>query len=417
MKLPKKRWIILGLILIPIIGFTTYSAVHEELPKVQTDKVLKKKLVSKVSASGKIQPVEEVEISAYVSAEVTKLYVQEGESVAKGDLLVELDSTRYKAGRDQAVAGLYSAQSRLKQAEAQLLQSNRAFERTQELFKKELVGKEALETAETTFLVNKAQVAAAKDMVNESMAALRLTKDELSKTAMKSPIDGVVSRLNKEVGEMAMGSQFTRDIIMTVADLSKMETVVEVDENDVVDIRIGNEAELEVDALPREKFKGRVTKIATSATVNALGTAEETTNFEVTVQVEDDVSKLRPGMSATADIIVSEKEDVLTLPIQCITMRDIERAMKQAAGEEVSSLRKNNDALKEVVFKVDGNTAHLSEVKTGISSDTEIEIESGVEEGQEVICGPYKTLHKEMAEGQSVEVDNTDSAGKEEEEK
>jgi HlyD family secretion protein len=407
MKLPKKRWLFLIVVIITVIGFVVYSSMHEELSTVQTDKVLKQKIVQQVSASGKVHPVEKVDISAYVSAEVTKLYVEEGQQVEKGQMLVELDSTRYRANRDQARAARLSAQAQQRVTEAQLLQSERILARTKELRKKDLVGEQELETAETAYKINKASLEAAKDGVRQAQAALRLAKDDLAKTTLNAPINGTISRLEKEVGEVVLGSQLTRDIIMTVADLSTMEVVVEVDENDVVDISLGDSAEIEVDAIPKEKFIGKVSKIGTSALIKGLGTVEASTNFEVTILVEDDVARLRPGMSATADIIVEEHEDTLSLPIQCVTMRDLEREKKKAEGGEVSLFRKAAaDALKEVVFVYADGEVHVTEVKSGISSDTELEIVEGIEEGTVVVCGPYKTLHKELAEGQRVEVDN-----------
>ena len=405
MKLPKKRWILLGVVVVLVVAMVAYSAIQEELSTVQTDTTIRKDLVQKVSASGKIKPVDEVDISAYVSAEVTKLYVTIGQKVKKGQLLVELDSTRYRANRDQARAALYGAKAQKRLTEAQLLQSERILKRTKELFKKDLVGEQELETAETGYKMNLATLESANDAIGQAEAVLRLARDDLSKTTLTAPIDGKISRLEKEVGEIVMGSQLTRDIIMTVADLSKMEVVVEVDENDVVDIALDDMAEVEVDAIPKTKFAGKVTDIAISPMIQGFGSQEETTNFEVSILIEDDVSRLRPGMSATADIIVDTRQQVLTLPIQCVTMRNLDMLKKKEAGEEVSQFRNpGEDALKEVVFKFDGSAVHLAEVKTGISSDTEIELTEGVDEGEKVVCGPYKILNKELTDGQQVEV-------------
>ena len=405
MKLPKKRWWILAILVLALIVYIVYASVHEELPKVQTDRVITKDLVQRVSASGKVQPVDQVDISAYVSAEVTKLYVEEGQEVTKGQLLVELDSTRYRANRDQALAGLYGARAQQRLTQAQLVQSENILNRTKELFKKQLVGEQELETAETSYKVNLASSEASKDGIRQAQAALRLARDDLAKTTLVAPIDGKISRLEKEVGEIVMGSQLTRDIIMTVADLARMEVVVEVDENDVVDVQMDDAAQIEVDALPKTKFSGKVTEIAISPKIQGLGTLEETTNFEVSVQILDDVSKLRPGMSATADIDVESRQQVLTLPIQCLTMRDVEAARNASEGGQVSQFRQGGkDALKEVVFKFDGTSLTMTEVQTGISSDTEIEIVTGLQEGDEIVCGPYKTVNKILRDGQKVQV-------------
>ena len=404
-KLPKKRWLIIGAIVVGIIGYITYSALHEEPVKVQTDKVIRKELIQKVSAPGKIQPVEEVEISAFVSAEIMKLHVKEGDDVEKGQRLVDLDSTRYRAALDQVRAGLYSAKAQHRLAKARTLQTERLLARTRKLFDKELVGQQELEDVETAHKVNIATFEAAADEISRAKATLRLARDEVAKTSLSSPITGKISRLDKEVGEIVMGSNFTRDVIMKVANLSEMELIVEVDENDVVDIELNDEVEVDVDALPHETFNGKVTEISISPILSAMGSQEEATNFEVTVLLTGDMSKLRPGMNATANIIVDRKEDVLTLPIQCITMRDIELAEKIASGEVVSNLRaKSKDALKEVVFVFNAPKVLMTKVKTGISSDVEIELVEGIEEGTEVVCGPYKILHKQLTDGQTVEV-------------
>jgi HlyD family secretion protein len=415
MKRSKTRRVLLGIVfllalvilgyMLYLIGMGVYHMIYGTPISVQVDSVLKKELVQKVSAPGKVQPVEEVSISAYVSAEITKLFVAEGDEVKKGDILVELDSTRYRATLDQAKASLYSAKAQKRLAKARHQQTERLLVRTKELYEKELVGKQELEDAETALQINLASLEAASDGIGQAQAMLRLASDDVSKATLSAPITGKISRLEKEVGEIVMGSQLTRDIIMTVANLAEMEVVVEVDENDVVDISLKDEAEIEVDALPDDIFKGHVTKISISPKISRLGSQEETTNFEVTVLLDTEVGKLRPGMNATANIVVEKQADALSLPIQCVTMRDVEMLRAVEAEEDVSTLRgRGKDALKEVVFLYEGETVTFVEVKTGISSDTEIEMVEGVEEGQQVVCGPYKILHKELTNNQWVEV-------------
>lgn len=415
MKLPKKRWLIIVPVVLIIAALIIYSIFYEEPVKVQVDKVMQKSITQSVSAPGKIQPVEEVDISAYVSAEITNLFVSEGEEVKKGQVLAELDSTRYKATFDQVRATLLSAKSQVRMAEAKTLQSKRNLERIEQLYKKNLVGKQELEDSQTLHEINLATLAATKDDIKKANAALRSAKDDVVKTTLSAPIAGKISRLPKEVGEIVMGSQLTRDVIMTVADLSAMEVVAEVDENDVVDIKEGNKTEVEIDAFPDNKFEGQVTDIAISPKIKNIGSQEETTNFEVTILLTGDVSFLRPGMNATASILVESREDVLTLPIQCVTMRDVEYERKKASGEEISQFRKpGKDALKEVVYSLEDSTVKMIEVKTGISSDTEIEITEGLQVDEKVICGPYKILHKELMDGQKVEVGQEEKEGEKE---
>ncbi|MCB1009386.1 MAG: efflux RND transporter periplasmic adaptor subunit, partial [Acidobacteria bacterium] len=212
---------------------------------------------------------------------------------------------------------------------------------------------------------------------------------------------GTVIAMNKEVGEIAMGSQLTRDVIMTVADMSAMELVVDVDEADVPDVKLHQAAEVEVDAFPNEKFKGVVTAISKSPKVEGVGTQTEATEFEVTVTLTDDIEKLLPGMSATAKITTDTREQVLAVPIQCLTMRDPNADPKKSVEQ---TLVKD---LKDVVFKVKDGRARMAQVTTGISSDFEMEIEGTLGEGEQVVCGPYQVLNKELRDGDLLEIDES----------
>ncbi|MCZ7582319.1 MAG: efflux RND transporter periplasmic adaptor subunit [Deltaproteobacteria bacterium] len=286
----------------------------------------------------------------------------------KGDLLAKLDSTRYRANRDQAYAAQKAAASQVEMVRANLEQARRTYDRTVKLHQQELVSDEALENARTQVEALEAQLQSAVDDVGRAGANLRLTSDDVSKTVLRAPIDGIIISLKKEIGEIVMGSQLTRDVIMTVADMSKMEIVVEVDENDVPDLRLGQTARITVDAFPDQKFEGTVTQIANSAKVVGFGTQEETTSFDVTVTLRGDVSAIRPGMSATADIETATHDDVLAVPIQCLTMRDPE------ADPEKDLAHVRSDKLKDVVFKVADNRSALAVVTTGIASEFDMEI-------------------------------------------
>jgi len=392
----KKKWIflIIGVVVLAAVaGLITYSALSEKPVIVNTQKVEKKTVVQTVQASGKIEPVQKVEISAYVSAEIVDLPVKEGQVVKKGDLLCVLDSTRYRAGRDQILAARNAAASQAQLALANLDQAQRTYDRTIQLAKQDLVSHEEMELTETKLDVAKAAYDSAKNQVEQSAANLRVAGDDLEKTVLRSPLDGIIISLPKENGEIVMGSTFTRDTIMTVADMSTLQTVVEVDENDVRDVRLGQESEISVDAFPKEKFHGIVTEIANSAKVKGIGTQEETTSFDVTITLTGDVSQIRPGMSSTAHITTATHEDVLAVPLQCLTMRDPDADPKKP----ISMVRA--DKLKEVVYKVADKRARMMPVKTGVSSEFDMEIEGdGVQEGLEIVCGPYKTLNKELKE-------------------
>ncbi|MBZ0273172.1 efflux RND transporter periplasmic adaptor subunit [bacterium] len=398
----KRVFLILGIVVAAaVIGLIVYSAMTEDALEVTTRKIERKKIVQTVQATGKVEPVEKVEISAYVSAEITRLPVKEGDHVKKGDLLVALDSTRYAASRDQFAAMQSAAKAQVEQMRASLDQSRRTYKRTEQLAAQDLVSSEELERARTAVEVQEAQLAAARDQVRQAAANLRVAGDELSKSVLRSPIDGMIIALNKKVGEIVLGSQFTRDIIMTVADMSAMETVVEVDENDVPNVSLGQEARIEIDALPAREFTGKVVEIATSAKVAMLGTQEETTNFDVTIRLDEGegFADIRPGMSATANIVTDTEEDALAAPIQCVTMRDPDAP----EDKPLSQIRASD--LEDVVFRVSEQRAKVLPVKTGISSEFDIVLTgAGIAEGDELICGPYKTLNRELKNNDLVEI-------------
>ncbi len=409
----KKILIIVGiLVVIGIIVAVVVSSMSEDAIKVNTRKIERKTIVQSVTASGKIQPVLKVDISAYVSGEIVELPVEEGQEVKKGDLLCSLDSKRYAASRDKLVAAKTAAGSQVKVARANLEKAKRDYARALKLHDKDLVSDEFLESAQTQLDVMSGTLKAAKDQLAQADAGLRLAGDELAKTVLQSPIGGVIISLKKEAGEIVMGSQLTRDIIMTVADLSAMELVVDVDENDIPDVKIGQDVDIDVDAFPKEKFKGTVTAIGKSAQVSrSYGSDDqETANYEVTVRLTGDIVKLLPGMSATAQIKTAEQADALAVPIQCLTMRDPEADPKTPPSQA------NADKLKDVVFKVIDGRATMTVMETGISSEFDMEVTGDLAAGDEIVCGPYKILNKTLADGDLLEMgEGKDEEGEESE--
>lgn len=404
-----------GIVLVGAVVFFNLRRGRGDETEVQTEKARRSDVIQTVSGSGKVKPVIEVKISANVSAEIVKLHVQEGEAVKKGQVLVELDRTRYLAALDRA-------RSAVKSAEANLLKARSDYQRAQELFARSLFSQAELEG-------EKASLTLAESSVEESRAALNQAQDDLSKTTLTAPIDGTVIQLNKEVGEIALGSQFTSDVIMTVGDLSEMEMIAQIDENDVVLIDVGDQAKLEVDALPDHSLPCAVTKIANSATTTGRGTQEEITNFDVTVKISENHPKLRPGMSATVDIQTDIRPNALNIPLQCVTVRPksdlkdttlayIESRAARKEREEKSKVREissNEDAQKEpaaaakkdlieVAFVVREGKAVMVPVITGISDDTHVEVLSGLQENDEVITGPYRILSRLLKDGDRVKV-------------
>lgn len=382
----KKKAVFIGIggclvILVIILNLTRSS---QPAVKVQAEEVKRKDISSKVTASGRIQPETMVKISANIPARIISLPVKEGQAVEKGQLLVLLDKTRYVANVERARSSLNSAISNLKKVEGD-------YKRAKKLYGKEL-------TSESEMELLKAQYATAKSGVEQGRASLKEAEDDLSKCTITSPISGLITRLNKEEGEMVLGAQFQEDVIMVVADLTRIEAQVDVDETDVVDVKPGQEAEIEVDALPDTVLHGQVKEISNTATTTGYGTQEEVTNFRVKITLLDPHPSLRPGMSATVDIITAHHPDSLSVPIQAVVMRP---PLKEEKDDSLSSKKKVKPV--EVVFVVEDGVAHQRQVKTGISSETDMEILDGLKEGDKVVTGGYRTL-RDLKDGDKVKI-------------
>lgn len=377
---------------------------------VQVEKVKRGTIIHLVSGTGKIQPEVDVKISANVAARIIDLRADDGDRVQKGQILVQLDRTRYEAAVTQAKAGLSSAQANLRQAKASLDNALTALNRVKKLFKQGLASQEQLDQAKTKYEVQRSSYDAARDQVVQAKARLEQARDDLNKTTIRSPIDGVVIQRNKEVGEIALGSQFKEDVILRVADLSQMEVQTEIDENDVVDVARGDTATLTIDAFPDTSFTGVVTEIAHTPIVRGMGTQEEITNFQVKIAILDSIPKLRPGMSSTVDIQTEKHKNVLIVPIQAVTVREISQIPQLKEKADTTKTAKNEKAskkMREVVFVVKDGVAHIRPVKTGISSDTDIEIQEGVKEGEKVVVGSFRALSKELRDGVHVKIEKS----------
>jgi HlyD family secretion protein len=383
-----------------------------------------------VNGSGVIQPEVEVKISATISAWITDITVEEGDYVTKGQHLISLDEKQVRATYNQARSSVKSARASLMQIKAQK-------ERTVSLYANDLISQQELESIT-------AQHQLAASQLEQALAGLSSQEDQLSKTRIVAPQSGTVAKITKEVGEMALGSMFQADVLMIVADLSRMEVLVDVNENDVVSVAVGDTAEIEIDAFQDTVFYGVVSEIAHIAETQALGTQEQVTNFEVKVQMLNIPENIRPGMSATADIITDVKEDVLAIPIQCLTVRqegwEEEAEKKQNRGRK-SKAKKSDDSeestddkkkkeMIEVVFVISDNADNSNEkddnskrrerplkkgekyaivrpVKVGISSEDHYEILNGLEEGDEIVTGSYKAISRDLKHMTVVEVEGS----------
>ena len=395
--------IIILLIAVAVIAVLVVGNMKKKSGKtvnIEVGQVKREKIVQKINASGTLAPVVQVKKSSKVSARIISIMVKEGDRVKTGDLLVELDRKRYEAAYDQAYSALQSSKANYKKVKNEL-------KRTEELFKNDLASAAELE-------VVKASAEIAESQVDQSEAYLSQAKDDLDQTRILSPMAGIVTRLNKEVGEMAVGSTFQEDVIIEISDMSKMEVLVNIDETDIVDVEIGDTTEIEIDAIPDTLFKGTVSEIAHSATIKNQGTQEQVTSFEVKIAVIGQDKRFRPGMSATVDIITDTKDDALTIPIQSLTVRND----KKEEDEEKEVEKKDKEKQREVVYAVkntvndgkieDAGKGELialeKEVKVGISSDTHFEVLSGLEEGDYIVTGSYKAISKELNDSSMVEI-------------
>ncbi len=394
----KKLFIIIGVVVvIAVFIIINMKKGRGGEISVQIEKVERGDITQVVSASGKIQPEKQVKISANVSSEIIGIFVKEGDMVEKGQLLVELDRTKYKSAVERAKSNKKAGQASLKKAEND-------FQRANDLFNQKLSSKAELENAE-------ANLKLAESQLEQAIAGLEQTEDDLEKTRLFSPFNGTVTIINKEVGEIALGSMFQADVIMVVADLSRMEVLAEIDENDIPLVEIGDTTDIEIDAIPDTTFIGIISEMALTGTTMGRGTQEEITNFKVKIAVVDKIEKLRPGMSSTVDIRTESRRNILQIPIQSVTVRapkeiptdENEKKSTDESGDKASKTGEK-DEMVEVVFVVKDGVAKIVPVETGISSDTDIEIKKGLEEGQQVVTGSYRVLTKTLKDGSFVKV-------------
>lgn len=411
-KSKKKLFIFggLGLLLVVVILLVVFGGGKEEIVIVQTEKVEKRNLTQVVSATGKINPVYQVKISAEATGEIVDLPVKEGDVVRKGQLLLRIKPDNYEAQKNSAEARLSQSIASLSSTKAQLDKVESDYKRVQELALKKLASDAELENSKSTYLQTLGSYESMKSGVSQAEAALRESIVNLNKTMVYAPMNGTISKRSIDLSERVLGSGFSPGTeMLTVADLSKMEATVNVDENDVVLITVGDTAKVNVDAFSEKTFKGIVTQIGNSAVTRGLGTQDEVVNFEVKILILDAGNNIRPGMSCDADIETEKKQNVITVPIQSVTARvdkiemNEQKSDDQSAEAEITKKEKSNKP-KEVIFVVKDNKAKMVEVKTGISDDTYIEVISGLNGDEDVVSGPYRAISKELEEGSKVSI-------------
>jgi HlyD family secretion protein len=413
-------FIVLGIVALLLVIFIVKKIRGgSAISTVETAKVTRQTIIETVNASGKVQPEKEVKISADISGEIIELKVKEGDKVKKGALLVRIKPDQYQSAVEKAralvnnsKAALANSQAALAQANANLEKAKLIFERNKKLFDQKAISLADYQNIEADYKVAKAQAEAGEQSVKgarytlqSTQASLKDAEDALVKTAVYSPIDGIISKLNVELGERVVGTaQMAGTEMMRVADLGNMQVQVEVNENDIVRLKLNDTADIDIDAYRGENFKGIVTEIANSAESSALG-VEKVTNFIVKVKIlESSYKKLlgadksiptpfRPGMTANVTIHTKTVTGVLAVPILAVTTRTDKGTVDTSAHNKGS----------EVVFLFNNGTAKTKKVVTGIQDDTYIQVISGLTEGEEVISGPYRVVSKELKDEDKIE--------------
>jgi len=414
-----------GLILLLIVG-SIISGGREPAIPVTTDKASRRSIIETVSATGKVQPETEVKISPEVAGEIIELPVEDGKEVKKGQLILKIRPDSYQALFDQQQAAISTAESVSGQQKAAMEKADQDLKQAEDLFQKKLISQTEMLAAQTTYDAAKSMYQSGLHNIEGAKASSSQARDQLSKTTIYSPLDGVITVLNSKLGERVVATnQFAGTEVMRVADLNHMQAVVDVNENDVVHVKLGDSAKVSIDAYGDRKFNGTVEQIANTGKTTGTGTQEEVTNFEVKIRLDDHNMRLRPGLSCTADIQTNMVQDVVAVPMQSVTIRtgdsslspeEIEQKKKIADAKEKAdnnaqvenerlakqAEKEERETLKKVVFLKDGGKAKMVQVTTGIADDANIEIKTGVKPGDEVISGSYSAISRKLKDGAKV---------------
>jgi HlyD family secretion protein len=429
-KSRRTRYIVIGVVLL-LVGWLITSIVlgkREKPLPVTTEKAVRKTIIQTVSATGKIQPETEVKISPEVAGEIIELPVVDGMQVKKGDLLLRIKPDSYKALVEAQTAAISAARSTNLQMKAAAAKTEQDLRRAKDLWDKQMISESEFNAAQTAHDVAKSTYESSLHEIERAEAGSTQARDQLSKTTIYSPMDGTISVLNSKLGERVVATnQFAGTEVMRVADLANMEARVDVNENDVVTVKVGDKAVVSIDAYGERKFTGTVAQIANTGKTSGTGTQEEVTNFEVKIKVEDRDVQLRPGLSCTAEIQTDIVNNVVAVPMQSVTIRSDsnlspeeieEQKQKQTASDrgdneaeftnerlEKRAEKEEREKLAKVVFLKDGGKAKMVKVTTGIADDTYMEIKSGIQEGDEVISGSYSAISRKLKDGSKVEIE------------
>jgi HlyD family secretion protein len=409
----KSILITLGALIALFVLYKSFFGKEDKGKQIETASVKEMTIIETVSATGKIQPETEIKIMPEVSGEIIALPVKEGQVVKKGDLLVKINPDLYTSGLNRTVAGLSQTKAGLSQADAQFKEAKSNYDRNKTLFDKGIISKSDWDKAISAFEVAKANKQSAYFTVQSASASVNEAQDNLGRTTIYAPADGTISTLAVELGERVLGQQqMTGTEMMRVANLNNMEVEVDVNENDIVKISVGDSSRVEVDAYLKKKFKGIVTSISNSASTTQ--TADQVTNFKVKIRILKEsyadllegkpasYSPFRPGMTATVDIETKRKANILAIPISAVVVKADTLPVKKTETPEGENQAPKSDKKLECVFVKSGNKAKIRIVKTGIQDDTNIEILSGLKAGEVIISGPYNLITKELNSGDIV---------------
>ena len=407
----KKVWIPLLTLFIIAAGYFVSGSGDEEALRVEVELIQSRDIVHKVNASGKIQPEEAVQITSTITGWITQITVIEGDTVEPGQHLISIDEKQIRPRYNNALSQVKSSEANLRKVQSQM-------DRTKSLFSQSLISKQELEQVEASYQI-------ALSQSEQANANLLSAEDELSKTRLTAPKYGIVTSITKEEGEMAVGGMFNPGVLMTVADLSRMEVEVDVNENDVVNIEIGDTSEIEIDAYPDTIFYGVVSEIAHTAKSSNMGVQNQVTNFKVKVRMVSVPDKIRPGMSSTVNIITETLAGVISIPIQSLTSRP-ENYAEKINNKKSENKWKNKDDEERVFSKVkpidvvfilenefgeekapdDKKFAIVRPVDVGVSSENHYSVNSGLKLGEMIVIGGYRVLSKELYHGALVSVND-----------
>ena len=434
---PKKsnlKWFLLaGIVVLIGLGVGAYfkGKTAGQTVVVTTEKAITKTIIQIVSATGKVQPEVEVKIAPEVSGEVVKLPFREGAVVKKGDLLLSIKPDVYQAQVEQQQASLVAARTGVVLSKAQLLKSKDDLKRAEDLYSKKLISDSDILSSRTTLEVAQANFENSQATVLRTEGALNQVRDQLTKTIVYAPIDGKVSSLSTELGERVAGTgSYGGAEVMRVADLTNMEVRVNINENDIINVKVGDKAKVAIDAFPARKFDAIVKEIGSAARVTGMNTQDEVTNFLVKIRILDKEVPLRPGMSANAEVETKTVENVVAVPIQSVTVRakDSNKTIEEVSkGRELSANenkgegsaaaindkqqkqadKNDRENLQRVVFVKNGDTVKLAKVETGVQDTTHIEIKSGLQAGDEVVSGSFGVITRTLKDGTKVGLDKT----------